>query len=137
MMSWNACSISFIHDPRQLERDSGLAICRGVVNAHGGRIWAANRPEGGAVFRFTVSLRGLSCNPTKETVVIEDEPAILTFLRSSLQDNWEVTEARTGRIGLELAARNKPDVILLDLGLAGSGRPAGVKVPAKMDFRAG
>ena len=32
----------------------GLAICRGFVEAHGGRIWAENRPGGGAVFRFTL-----------------------------------------------------------------------------------
>jgi two-component system sensor histidine kinase KdpD len=25
-----------------------------VVEAHGGRIWAGNRPGGGAVFRFTL-----------------------------------------------------------------------------------
>ncbi len=34
----------------------GLAICRAVVEAHGGHIWAANRPGGGAVFRFTLPL---------------------------------------------------------------------------------
>jgi len=36
----------------------GLTICRGVVTAHGGRIWAENRPGGGAVFRFTLPLEG-------------------------------------------------------------------------------
>ena len=32
----------------------GLAIARGLVEAHGGRIWAENRPGGGARFSFTL-----------------------------------------------------------------------------------
>jgi two-component system sensor histidine kinase KdpD len=36
----------------------GLTICRAIVNAHGGRIWAENRPGGGAVFRFTLPIGG-------------------------------------------------------------------------------
>jgi PAS domain S-box-containing protein len=34
----------------------GLAIARGIVLAHGGRIWAENRAEGGCEFTFTVPL---------------------------------------------------------------------------------
>jgi two-component system sensor histidine kinase KdpD len=34
----------------------GLTICRAIVSAHGGRIWAENRPGGGLVFRFTLPL---------------------------------------------------------------------------------
>jgi two-component system, OmpR family, sensor histidine kinase KdpD len=36
----------------------GLTICRGIVTAHGGRIWAENRPGGGAVLRFTLPTVG-------------------------------------------------------------------------------
>ncbi len=32
----------------------GLSISRTIIEAHGGKIWAENRPEGGAVFRFTL-----------------------------------------------------------------------------------
>jgi two-component system sensor histidine kinase KdpD len=34
----------------------GLAICRGIVRAHGGRIWAQNIPGGGVAFLFTLPL---------------------------------------------------------------------------------
>jgi two-component system sensor histidine kinase KdpD len=36
----------------------GLAICRGIIHAHGGKIWAQNAPEGGgAMFTFTLPIR--------------------------------------------------------------------------------
>ncbi|MGN6429612.1 MAG: sensor histidine kinase [Gaiellaceae bacterium] len=36
----------------------GLAIAQGLVHAHGGRIWAENRAEGGARVAFTLPLTG-------------------------------------------------------------------------------
>jgi two-component system sensor histidine kinase KdpD len=38
----------------------GLAVCRGLVEAHGGHIWATNRSGGGAIFHFTLPLAPLA-----------------------------------------------------------------------------
>jgi two-component system, chemotaxis family, CheB/CheR fusion protein len=42
----------------------GLAACRRVVEALGGRIWAAPRPDGGSEFGFSLPLAGVSGDPS-------------------------------------------------------------------------
>lgn len=42
----------------------GLTICRTIINAHGGHIWAENRHGGGTVFKFTLPLNGEQPMPT-------------------------------------------------------------------------
>lgn len=40
----------------------GLAVSRSIVEAHGGRIWAENNPDGGATFSIALPLSSLSHN---------------------------------------------------------------------------
>jgi signal transduction histidine kinase len=37
----------------------GLAICRSIVEAHHGRLWASPNLPHGTTFRFTVPLTGI------------------------------------------------------------------------------
>jgi two-component system sensor histidine kinase KdpD len=48
----------------------GLAICQGIIQAHGGRIWAENRPGGGVALRFAL--------PRKDVPAALAEPPTLS-----------------------------------------------------------
>ena len=36
----------------------GLSICRSIIEAHGGRVWASRNSDRGMIFQFTISARG-------------------------------------------------------------------------------
>ncbi|MXX76616.1 MAG: response regulator [Holophagales bacterium] len=55
-----------------------------------------------------------------KVVVIEDEPDILELIEYNLRrEGFEVATATTGRSGLAVIGREKPDIVLLDLLLPG------------------
>jgi len=59
----------------------------------------------------------VSSNPVS-VLVVDDEPPIRRFLRTSLAGhNYRITEAESGQAALDLLAREKPDLVILDLGL--------------------
>src|SRR6185436_5233807 len=51
-------------------------------------------------------------------LIVDDEPNILATVAPLLRGNgYEVLSAMTGRAGLDAVDRDKPDLIVLDLGL--------------------
>ena len=53
-------------------------------------------------------------------LVVDDEPQIVRALATNLKvRGYEVETAATGEVAIELAARARPDLIIVDLGLPG------------------
>lgn len=56
--------------------------------------------------------------PAPLILIIEDELPIRRFLRAALSsEGYRLDEAETGEKGLRIAARQPPDLVVLDLGL--------------------
>ena len=58
-------------------------------------------------------------NAKTRVLVIDDEPQILRALRSILSRSYSVELAASGEEGLQFAAENPPDLVILDLTLPG------------------
>ncbi len=55
---------------------------------------------------------------TLRILIVDDERAIRRFLRAALTSHgYQVIEAENGQMALAAAAENRPDVVILDLGL--------------------
>ena len=114
----------------------GLAICKGLVEAHGGRIRAESAGLGqGARFTFTLpAVEGAQVRPAAgrarppgeahgrtRILVVDDDPQMLRTVRDALT-HAGYTVLVTGEPGelAELIRNEKPSLVLLDLVLPGT-----------------
>jgi CheY-like chemotaxis protein len=69
----------------------------------------------------------MTSRPSSKTVlVVDDEPVLRTIVREILhEEGYAVIEAPDGRVMLEIMARQRPDLVLMDVMMPGvDGREA-------------
>lgn len=111
----------------------GLAIARGIVERHGGRLWAVSEGAGrGSSLRFTLRrstprpatggpgpYEGMS--PPTRVLVVDDDPSVVDVFRAVLEERgYDVVGVTDGWAALEVIEDEQPAAIVLDLAMPGT-----------------
>jgi CheY-like chemotaxis protein len=109
----------------------GLAVCRRIVAAHGGRIGLA--PDSGRGARFLIDLPVPACDAEEEgarrlsrpdrplrILVVDDEEGVRDYFASVLEeDGHHVSAASSGAEAMALAAEREFDIAFVDMQMPG------------------
>ena len=113
----------------------GLSICYGIVNAHGGRIWADSTVGQGATFFVALPATAVEAPspvepaPAPEAtpapvgryiLILEDEVEIARLVARYLERlGYRTSVAHEAQAALQMIADESPDLVLTDLKMPG------------------
>jgi signal transduction histidine kinase/ActR/RegA family two-component response regulator len=98
----------------------GLGICRGILDAHGGRIWAESTPGHGTTILFTVpaveTRQPAGSVEVPNVLLVDDRPENLQALEAILDgQSYRTLTASSGKQALHIALQEELSLVLLDV----------------------
>ncbi len=107
----------------------GLAICRSIIQCHDGRIWAESSVGEGSIFYILLPLYQEeepiipsvpNSNDSPLILVCDDDSSVRAVMQAMLeQRGYQTICAASGQEAVDMAIKQQPDVIFLNLMMPG------------------
>ena len=113
----------------------GLAVCKEIISAHGGKIWAESIHGQGSTFYFTLPLVKSESVKTdsvdyeippetdsnKSILVVEDDTSLINLINDTLEvEGFSIYSVNNGEEALKLIREHEFKIIILDIALKGT-----------------